>query len=265
MGLLEYHDDLDCANEKDHLFAITGLVVDLGLCKDCFYMPTDEGKPHDGTCRLQIEINYGKSTRAIYMDAVARLVITESTNASRILAVVACRSTRAKTPSPSWALDWRLPRVRTSLWIDRQEYFPGTIGDLQTIKASPEDAGLLILSGSSSWGKVATVLEPSPGLPTDEQVVDWLRKTWKDLFRWVHTHNPKIKLSPAKQQFLLEQLLDVVSVLPHDLTNWDYLLLSKKVNASVRSYVTLNLYLQLHDEGKKELPGDGRDVRLGRR
>ncbi|KAK7991467.1 hypothetical protein PG988_000261 [Apiospora saccharicola] len=191
MGLLEDYDDLDCTNGKDHLFAIAGLAIDLGKCKDPRHKPPHGTETHDGTCGLQIEVNYGKSTQAIYMDAVVRIIIAELTNASRVLVMVACRSTGQKTPCPSWALDWRLHRPRVSLWMDRKCNFCGTFGDLQIVKASPEDARFLILTARfSSWGKVSIMLDPFPRSLTDEQAMAWLRKTWEDLLQWVHTHNP---------------------------------------------------------------------------
>ncbi|KAK7931217.1 HET-domain-containing protein [Apiospora marii] len=252
MGLLEDYDDLDCANEKDHLFAIAGLAINRGKCKYARLGVNCGLGPLNCNCMVQIEVDYGHSTRAIYMNAVTRLILAEPTNASRILASVACRSTGEGTHGPSWALDWKLPRVRTSLWADRKEEFCGTLGDLQAVKACPEDARFLILFDHfSAYGKVAAMLEPFPGSPTDEQIMDWLRKTWKDLLRWVHTKNPGIEFSPAKQQPLLEQLLDATFVLPHDLTDGDSVRLSAKAKASVRSYVTFSLYLQINDEDKK--------------
>ncbi|KAK8115776.1 hypothetical protein PG984_012278 [Apiospora sp. TS-2023a] len=256
ISLLEDYDDLDCANAKDRLFAIVGLATDLGMCKERLHDPGYGMETHDGTCGLQIEVNYGKSTQAIYMDAVARFILVDSTNASRILAMVACRSTGEKTPGPSWAPDWRLPRVRASLWFTDKgppkKHFDGRFDNFQVIKTSPEDARLLILSDSfSSWGKVANMLDPFPGSRTDEQIMDWLRKTWEDLLRWVHTHNPGIEFPPAKQHILLEQLLDVIFVLPHDPLILNRVNISEKVKAPVRSYVAFDLYLQLNDEDRK--------------
>lgn len=251
MGLLEDYDDLNCADEEDHLFAISGLAIDRAMCTDPRHGPAKDREIHDGTCMRQIEVNYGRSTQAIYMDAVARLIIANSTNASRILAMIASRSPVEKTPGPSWSLDWRLPRVRTSLWIDRKVHFNGAFGDSQIVKASPKDARFLILCDDlAAWGKVATMFEPSPGSHTDKQVMDWLRKTWEDILRWFHSHNHGIVSPPAKQHLLLEQLLDAIFVLPHDLSNWDYPLF-EEVNASIRSYVTFDLYLQLNGEEAK--------------
>ncbi|KAK8085391.1 hypothetical protein PG997_006662 [Apiospora hydei] len=254
MDKLEDYDDLECADDKDHLFAISGLATDNSRCTDCRHEPDFTSDTHDDTCMVKIEVNYRKSTDAVYMDAVSRLIIANPLNASRILAMVAKRSTWGKSPNPSWAVDWRLPIARKSLWADRTGYFPGAFGDIQSTQAAPEKAKLLILCHDFvAWGRVATVLNSYTGTSTDEEVMDWLRETWKCLLQWVHDHNPGVELCRAKKHLLLEQLLDVLFVLPHDLTNYNHIWHLEYVDKSVRAYIVSDIYTQLNGEDRKSV------------
>ncbi|KAK7943616.1 uncharacterized protein PG986_012729 [Apiospora aurea] len=110
-ALLEDYDDLECADDKDHLFAIAGLAYDTHYCTDIRHGQSGETARHEDTYMLRIKVDYRKPTTATYMDAVARLVIANSNNVSRILAMVGKRSAGGDTPGPTWALDWREPRL----------------------------------------------------------------------------------------------------------------------------------------------------------
>ncbi|KAK8045442.1 heterokaryon incompatibility protein-domain-containing protein [Apiospora rasikravindrae] len=237
IGLLEDFDDMKCANEKERVFPLFGLSWNASCGRYC------TSQNHVSHCSFRLELDYTWPTEELYGYVLGKSILEESCHASTALRIAATRNLGGDTERPSWAIDWRQPKVRESIWHNRKKWFCGGFEQRDSCIVGPESLNRLILCVDfAAWGDVATVLSPLAETSTEEQAMEWLSETWSRLLEWVRAHNSGITPSTLQQHLLLEQLLDAIFVFAHDDTHFRWVYAVDSLTKGVRARMVLGAY-----------------------